>query len=115
MTEVIVLDPPEAEKVRGRSPKTGRCVLDPVPLKDGRFFLGAEVLDDPAHADVRDYLRSMPLVALEKLPRFTEEDETPAEFQIDLANRVNYTRDFAGTKDVRTAEGTEEAGGVSRR
>jgi len=77
MTEVLVLDPPEAEKVRGRSPKDGSKVIDPVPLKDGRFYLGLGVLDDPSHEDVRDFLRSMPLVALEKLPRYGEGDEQP--------------------------------------
>lgn len=78
MTEVLVLDPPEAEKVRGCSPKDGGCALDPVPLKDGRFFLGLEVLDDPAHEDVRDFLRSMPLVDIEKLPRYGEDDMAEA-------------------------------------
>jgi len=77
MTEVLVLDPPEAAKVRGRSPKDGGCAIDPVPLKDGRFFLGLEVLDDPAHEDVRPFLRSMPLVDLEKLPLYTEDDKRP--------------------------------------
>jgi len=77
MTEVLVLEPSQAAKVRGRSPKDGGCALDPVPLKDGRFFLGLEVLDDPAHEDVRFFLRSMPLVDLEKLPLYTEDDKRP--------------------------------------
>lgn len=77
MTEVIVLDAPEAEKVRGRSPKDGGAALAPVPLKDGRFYLGTRVLEDPAHEDVRGFLRSLPLVDLEKLPRFGEDEDAP--------------------------------------
>lgn len=71
---MIVLTADEAEKVRGMSPKDRGAVLSPVPLKDGRFFLGPEVLDDPAHEDVRDFLASLPQEPLEKLPRYTEAD-----------------------------------------
>lgn len=66
MTEMLVLDPDEADAIRGFS-RAGHAIA-PVPLKDGRFMLGQEVLDDPAHEDVRGYLRKMPLVPLEKLP-----------------------------------------------
>lgn len=77
MTEVIILSAVEAEKVRGRSPKTGEAALDPVPTKDGRFYLGLNVLDDPAHEDVWGFLRSMPRVLLEKLPRFSGGEDMP--------------------------------------
>jgi hypothetical protein len=77
MTEMLVLDPDEAEAVRGYS-REGHAIA-PVRLKDGRFMLGTEVLDDPAHEDVRDYLRKMPLVPLEKLPTLTPEDAAEAE------------------------------------
>lgn len=98
MTEVLVLDPPEAEKVRGRSPKDGGCALDPVPLKDGRFMLGEEVLDDPAHEDVRDFLAAMPREPLEKLPSYTEDDAAPEVVEVaKLSTRVGRI-DATGAK-----------------
>lgn len=77
MTEVIVLTAAEMEKVRGRSPVKDGCEIDPVALKDGRFMLGPQVLDDPAHDDVREFLRSRPLVPLERLPLYGEDDQVP--------------------------------------
>lgn len=77
MTDALVLTAEEAEKVRGRSTKDAGCALVPAPLKDGRFILGPEVLDDPAHDDVRDFLASLPREPLEKLPIYTEADEPP--------------------------------------
>lgn len=74
MTEVIILTADEAEKVRGRSPKDRGCAVYPVPLKDGRCFIGLEVLDDPAHDDVRDFLAAMPREPLDKLPVYTDDD-----------------------------------------
>lgn len=74
MTEVIVLQPDEAEKVRGFSSTKSGHALDPVPTKDGRFCLGPEVLDDPAHEDVWDFLAALPREPLDKLPVYTEED-----------------------------------------
>lgn len=74
---MIVLTAEESEKIRGRSPKDSGAVLDPVAIKGGRFMLGEEVLDDPAHEDVRDFLASLPREPLEKLPIYTEEDEPP--------------------------------------
>lgn len=71
---MIVLTAEEADKVRGRSPKDATAALAPVALKDGRFILGDEVLDDPAHEDVRDFLASLPREPLEKLPVYTAED-----------------------------------------
>ena len=74
MTDVIVLTAEEADKVRGFSPRKSGAALSPAPIKDGRYILGTEVLDDPAHEDVRDFLASLPLEAFEKLPRYTDED-----------------------------------------
>lgn len=76
MTEMIVLDADEAHAVRGYS-REGHA-LAPVPLKDGRFMLGQEVFDDPAHEDVHAYLAKLPLIPLEKLPLIGPED-VPAE------------------------------------
>jgi hypothetical protein len=75
MARVIVLTQEEASKVRGISPLTGSDEIDPMPLEDGRFFLGVEVLEDPAHEDVREFLASLPREPLEKLPVYTEADE----------------------------------------
>lgn len=74
MTEALVLDAEQAEKVRGLSPSKDGAVLAPRSLKDGRFILGPEVLDDPAHEDVWDFLASLPREPLEKLPIYTEDD-----------------------------------------
>lgn len=59
---MIVLTADEAAKVRGISPTQENAGLDPVPLKDGTFILGEEVLSDPAHADVRAFLAKLPTV-----------------------------------------------------
>lgn len=75
---MIVLTAGEAEKVRGRSPKDEGQALDPVPLKDGRFMLAEDVLDDPAHDDVRGFLAMLPRAALEELPAFGPDDEGAA-------------------------------------
>lgn len=72
---MIVLTAEEASKVEGRSPKDAGCALKPAPLKDGRFMLGEEVLDDPAHSDARDFLATLPREPLGKLPVYTEADE----------------------------------------
>lgn len=88
MTDVLILDEQEAAKIRGRSPKDSGKALDPVPTKDGRFYLGLEVLDDPAHEDVREFLQSVPIAPLEKLPRYVEGEERPEVVETaDLAAR----------------------------
>lgn len=71
---MIVLTAEEAEKVRGASPRKAGHVLVPVPLKDGRFMLGEEALEDETHADVRDFLASLPRAPIEKLPVFGPDD-----------------------------------------
>lgn len=48
MSSIIILTAAEAEAVRGMS--TPIAAIEPVALKDGRFILGVEVLNDPAHA-----------------------------------------------------------------
>lgn len=99
MTEVLTLTAEEAEKIRGRSPKDNGCVIDPRPLKDGRFILGLGVLDDPAHEDARDFLRSLPREPLEKLPVYTEEDlDVPV--QIEAARLTARTTDFKASEPV---------------
>ena len=74
---MIVLTAEEAEKIKGRSPRDSGHAILPVPLTDGRFILGEEVLDDPAHDDVRDFLAAMPREPLETLPIYTEKDAPP--------------------------------------
>lgn len=72
---MIVLTAEEADRVRGRSPKDATAVLVPVALKDGRFFLGEEVLNDPVHEDVRDFLASLSRAPLAELPLYGPDDE----------------------------------------
>lgn len=59
---MIILTAAEADKVRGVSPSDNHRAIDPVPLKDGTFMLGEEVLADPAHADVKPFLAALPTV-----------------------------------------------------
>ena len=60
MSLAIFLTSEEADKVRGLSPLKEGYALIPVPTEDGRFMLGAGVLDDPAFGHVRDFLASLP-------------------------------------------------------
>jgi hypothetical protein len=62
MSTVILLTAADADKVRGVSAETPLAALDPARLTDGRFFLGVEVLSDPAHAEDRDFLSTLPRV-----------------------------------------------------
>lgn len=57
---MIILTPDQADLVRGVSPISPWAALDPVPLKDGTFILPEDVLADPAHADVADFLGGLP-------------------------------------------------------
>lgn len=85
---MIVMTAEEADKVRGRSPKDIGKALDPVPAKDGSFYLGIEVLEDPAHEDVRDFLQSLPVVTIDKLARYESDDLRPVGIQTaDLGTR----------------------------
>lgn len=85
---MIVMTAEEAAKVRGRSPKDSGKALDPVPAKDGRFYLGLEVLEDPAHEDVRGFLRSLPVTTLDKLARYEADELRPVGIKTaDLATR----------------------------
>lgn len=79
MTEVLALTADEAEKVRGFSSIKAGHALNPAPLQDGRFILGLRVLDDPAHQDAWEFLRSLPRGSLEKLPLYGPDDEPLAD------------------------------------
>lgn len=67
MATAIVLTAEQADEVRGVSSASELTALEPQPLTDGRFYLGAAVLDDPSHAEHRDLLASCPLVDFEDL------------------------------------------------
>lgn len=60
MSKAIFLTAEEADKVRGFSPLKEGHALIPVATWDGRFMLGAGVLDDPAFAYARDFLARLP-------------------------------------------------------
>jgi hypothetical protein len=57
---VILLTAAQASEVQGVSAVTPLAALHPMPLTDGRFYLGAEVLTDPAHADKLAILSTLP-------------------------------------------------------
>lgn len=65
MARIIVLSAQQRSQVRGVSDETIMASLEPVALTDGRYILGEEVLDDPAHVEHR--------ALLEGLPRLTDE------------------------------------------
>jgi hypothetical protein len=54
----IVLSQEQAEQVRGKS--TPFAALEPRKIEDGRFILGTQVLDDPAHAKHIPFLATLP-------------------------------------------------------
>ena len=53
---MILLTREEAETVLGPSPTAPESALEPAPLMDGTYVLPEDVLDDPANADVYDFL-----------------------------------------------------------
>lgn len=114
MTDVLTLTAEEAGKVRGRSPKDDGYALRPTPLKDGRFFLGLSVFDDPAHEDVRDFLAAMPRVPLESLPIYTEKDAEPE--IVEVAALTERTLEQAADRlrilEEKAAVAKEDAGAV---
>jgi hypothetical protein len=75
----IILTAEQAEKVRGISPTNPNAALDPIPLKDGTFMLPKEVLTDPAHADVKELLSTLPLSTDIESKRYKPGDTVSAE------------------------------------
>lgn len=58
---VILLTSAQAAAVSGPSAEAGNIsALAPLPLTDGRFYLGVSVLDDPTHAEHHDALAALP-------------------------------------------------------
>ena len=82
MTTVILLTPAQADHVRGASIASAAFALMPVELTGGtvehpdiRSFLPAAVLDDPAHAALRDYLAALPQVAYATIADLVPQDD----------------------------------------
>jgi hypothetical protein len=63
----IILDADQAAQVHGPSEETNLSALNPLPLSDGRFYLGVAVLDDPDHAEWHDLLAACPQLTLDEL------------------------------------------------
>lgn len=64
MTTLIVLEPAQAEAVRGPSASNPAAALEPVALAYGRFMLSVAVLDDSDHAAHRNLIAALPQVEL---------------------------------------------------
>lgn len=62
---MIILTAAQANRMRGRSALRSYAALYPWPLKDGTFMLPEEVLTDPAHADLRPFLLTLPTAAVD--------------------------------------------------
>jgi hypothetical protein len=58
--KVITLTQAQANQVLGTG--AAGTELNPVPYHLGGYILGLAVLPDPAHADVHDFLASLPQV-----------------------------------------------------
>lgn len=67
MAYVIVLADEQATEIRGPSAVDPQCAIMPIALTDGRFFVGVEILDDPAHAAHHDMLADLPMVDYETI------------------------------------------------
>jgi hypothetical protein len=76
MTMLLLLDEQQASAVRGESSTSAAAALVPIALTDGRYVLPVDVLDDPAHGEHFDLLRSLPTATLEELePLFPQQEE----------------------------------------
>lgn len=59
---MILLTKAEAKRVRGRSPRNPRVVIEPTPLRNGLYAVPESVLADPANGDIADWLSQRPSV-----------------------------------------------------
>lgn len=62
---MIILTEEQASKVAGVSPIDNGAAIIPVPLKDGTFMIGEQVLADSRHADVNAELKDLPKTNLD--------------------------------------------------
>jgi hypothetical protein len=61
MATVIILTAAQATQVRGPSDEAPNlAALQPIPLTDGRYILGVEVLTDPLHTEDKTFLSGLP-------------------------------------------------------
>jgi len=60
MTKLIHLTADDANKVRMLSRPGHACA--PVPLKDGTLILPVEMLNDPMHVELHDFLATLPQI-----------------------------------------------------
>jgi hypothetical protein len=78
MPNVILLTSAEADVVRGPSAEApARAALAPVALTDGRYILGAEVLDDPLHAEDHTFLAALPQADVAEIVALLPQPEHP--------------------------------------
>ena len=50
MASVIVFSNTVRNQIRGKSPTHPLSQIEPIPLTDGRWYVGTEILSDPAYA-----------------------------------------------------------------
>lgn len=62
MSMFILLSAGQADRVRGPSITTPSAALNPIERQGGVFILGVEVLADPSHEPLRNFLSVLPQV-----------------------------------------------------
>lgn len=88
---MIVLTSEQSDKVRGLSPIKVGHGLNPIELPDGSFMLNENVLDDPAHTDVKDFLSKLPRADLSTLTRYSEDNPPPTEKIAAIESKARLT------------------------
>lgn len=98
---MIILTEEEVIKVVGISPKDSYARIEPVPLKDGTYMLGEEVLEDPKHDDLMEILSNLPRKDIKELLVYTEEDLfDPPVFEFKVRDELSRSGQISTDKDL---------------
>lgn len=106
---MIILTADEAAKVTGVSPTHPWSAIEPVPLKDGSYMLHEDVLLDPAHADVHDFLKDKPTADVSKAEQFDlgtiEQPADPVDKLAYEQAKLDYAEKGTRTDDTKPSSG----------